>query len=44
LRRRILAEKDAAQYGARPETAEEARALLGMLEEYAIWAEDTFAA
>lgn len=37
--RRILAEKDEVQYGAKPKTAAEAKRLLALLEEFAAWAE-----
>ncbi len=36
---RILGEKDASQYGARPKSREEARRLLAHLEAFATWAE-----
>ena len=37
--RRILDEKDDVQYGARIRTQDDAKALLGRLEEFATWAE-----
>lgn len=37
--RRILNEKDDVQYGARTRTQDDAKALLGRLEEFATWAE-----
>lgn len=41
--RRILAEKDAAQYGIRMKSVGDARRLLGQLETFAAWVETEFA-
>jgi len=38
--RRVLAEKDGAQYGSRPAKLDHARRLLATLEEFARWAEE----